>query len=420
MKREEVIRLFQAIGRASLESQLQNSHSGNMAVVFPDESGQPFLAITKTGTQKGDLGPGDIVFIDRRSQNLDEASSELVVHQAVLGLPGARASFHAHAKQLTLAVLLSLRLNRAASCFRLVDGPGNALLGGSLPLVKVERAYGSAELAREVARRLRTNKVAAVVGHGLFSRGASLLEAFFYAGIANFSGRVVRLLYRAKVKMAKWPPELKVNKPSCFFCPPASLEPLDEMVFFPPKTKVEKEIQKTRNRVFSSALAPFFIGSLSVREGKEVFYTERASTPAYIGGPLRRLPWVREPEGPEEYRWHWLILRRTDAVSVLRGHVAEAEAVAWDLLPAERGGDSSFEPVDVEGKFWQPRVPVLSPPVEAEKFLSTLQKEKAVIIRGGGVWTVGQSGLSEALHRLSSVRDSCFYYLGLKERPAEK
>lgn len=420
MKREDIIRVFQAIGRASLESQLQNSHSGNMARAFLNEAGQPSLAITKSGAQKGDLSPEDIIFIDPKKPYRGQASSELVVHRAILQLPGVRASFHAHAKQLTLAVLLTQGLKRSNSCFKLMDGPGNALFGRSLPLVKIEKAYGSTELAREVARRLQKNVVVAVVGHGIFSRGANLVEAFFYAGIANFSGQVVKLLYRARSLIDKWRHAPKVDETAYYFCPPDNLEAADELALFSPKTAAEKEIQKTRNRIFASALAPFFIGSLSLREGKDVFYTERASTPVYIGGPLNQLPWVREPGGPEEYRWHWMILRKTGAAAVLRGHIAEAEAVAWDLLSAERGAHDYFEPVDVEGKFWQPRVPVLAPPVEAERFLANLQKEKAVIIRGGGVWTVGQSGLSEALHRLSSVKDSCFYYLGLRERQTER
>ena len=50
---EELLRLFQAVGRASLLYDIQDSHSGNMAVRWTDERGDEQIVITATGSQKG-------------------------------------------------------------------------------------------------------------------------------------------------------------------------------------------------------------------------------------------------------------------------------------------------------------------------------------------------------------------------------
>lgn len=59
----EVVRLFQSIGRASLLGDIQNSHSGNMALKIRGAGGREVMAVTTSGSQKGDLEPGQICFL---------------------------------------------------------------------------------------------------------------------------------------------------------------------------------------------------------------------------------------------------------------------------------------------------------------------------------------------------------------------
>jgi len=409
-----LIHLFRKIGRASLAIGLQNSHSGNMACLFREPKGSLKLAITRSGSQKGDLEPDDILFIDMAGNRKKErgASSELVVHQKVLGLKGVGASFHAHARELTLMTLAFSKQKKKIKSFFPLDPLGLTYLI-SIPVISVKRAYGSPELARVVTSRLESFPVVAVHGHGLFSRGRTLMEAFFYAGLADFSARVWRLLESLKLpaeermeKERKWRGKL--------FSPPSPYQPDWErkIKLFLEKNKL-KEIDKTRNRLFLAQLSPFFTGSLSLREKEQIIYAFPASTPLEIKGPLNNFNLFSLPED-NEFFWHRLIYEKTSAVSIIRAFIAEAEALAWLFLTAD-GELRFFKPMDVEGRVLHPEVPVLAPPVEVAQFLKLLKKYELLIIRGGGVWAMSSLSLSQALHHLSSLKDSCHYFLGLKE-----
>jgi len=60
---EEVFRLFRSVGRASLLYDIQDSHSGNMAMRWRNEAGEEMVVITATGSQKGDLEPNQLCFL---------------------------------------------------------------------------------------------------------------------------------------------------------------------------------------------------------------------------------------------------------------------------------------------------------------------------------------------------------------------
>jgi ribulose-5-phosphate 4-epimerase/fuculose-1-phosphate aldolase len=82
---EEILRLFQSIGRASLLYDIQDSHSGNMAVKWTDRSGREKIVITATGSQKGDLDRSQICFHtpSETDNGYYKASSETDVHALI-------------------------------------------------------------------------------------------------------------------------------------------------------------------------------------------------------------------------------------------------------------------------------------------------------------------------------------------------
>ena len=49
---QDLIHLFQTVGRASLLYDIQDSHCGNMVMRWKDEKGKEKMAITATGSQK--------------------------------------------------------------------------------------------------------------------------------------------------------------------------------------------------------------------------------------------------------------------------------------------------------------------------------------------------------------------------------
>ena len=104
---EEVLRLFQTVGRASLLYDIQDSHSGNMAIRHRDEAGNEWIVITSTGSQKGDLEPSHICFLSPGETDFGyyKASSETDIHARILALEGVAASIHAHTKEITVVPL---------------------------------------------------------------------------------------------------------------------------------------------------------------------------------------------------------------------------------------------------------------------------------------------------------------------------
>mgnify|MGYP001134406711 CR=1 FL=1 len=103
----KILRLFQSIGRASLLYDIQDSHSGNMAVKVRTSGGEDQIFITATGSQKGDLEPEQICCLSATETDYGyyKASSETDIHARILALPGAGASMHAHTKDLAIATL---------------------------------------------------------------------------------------------------------------------------------------------------------------------------------------------------------------------------------------------------------------------------------------------------------------------------
>src|SRR5512136_563526 len=104
---EDLFREFQALGRASLLYDIQDSHSGNMALRRTNERGEDEIVITATGSQKGDLEPSQICFLSATETDYGyyKASSETDIHQRILNIEGVRASMHAHTKDLAIATL---------------------------------------------------------------------------------------------------------------------------------------------------------------------------------------------------------------------------------------------------------------------------------------------------------------------------
>lgn len=420
MRKVDLISLFQKIGRASLEAGLQNTHSGNMAYLRGRKEGYPFeVVITKSGSQKGDLEAKDILFLKLPEKSSPQASSELVVHLAILNLEKVRASFHAHAKEVILMTLTLAKKRRKKICLFPLDPLGLVYLR-SIPIIKVKKPYGSPELARAVAQQLHQYPVVAVCGHGLFSRGQTLSEAFFYAQLADFSANILRHFMLIKGQLDQ-EGSLIAKRKSLLFCPPPPYDHHWEEINWSKRSQKKillaktelKELTRIRNRLFQARLSPFFTGSLSWKHHQKMIFIFPASTPFYIEIPIVHFDSFSEAMR-EEYFWHQLIYERTSASAVIRAFILEAEIVAWALV-SPRKKINYFQPIDVEGQVLHPRVPLLEPPVEAKDFIHLLNEYQVIIIRGGGVWALSPFSLSKALHHLSSLKDSLNYYLELKK-----
>ena len=149
---EEIFRLFQAVGRASLLADIQDSHSGNMAVKVKGEDGSDVIVITAAGSQKGDLEPEQICFLSATETDYGyyKASSETDIHQRILRLPGVGASMHAHTKELAIATLDDEPKPARPPDFVPIDPLGRHVLGERVAVDWFAVPSGSPEMAETV------------------------------------------------------------------------------------------------------------------------------------------------------------------------------------------------------------------------------------------------------------------------------
>jgi ribulose-5-phosphate 4-epimerase/fuculose-1-phosphate aldolase len=135
---EEVLRLFQSVGRASLLYDIQDSHSGNMAIRHRDEAGNDWIVITSTGSQKGDLEPSHICFLspDETDFGYYKASSETDIHARILALDGVAASIHAHTKEIAIVTLDDAAKPNQPAPFITISAASSRLIGWPSPAVR--------------------------------------------------------------------------------------------------------------------------------------------------------------------------------------------------------------------------------------------------------------------------------------------
>lgn len=415
----EILRLFQTVGRASLLYDVQDSHSGNMAIRHRDEAGNEWIVITATGSQKGDLDASQICFLSPTETDFGyyKASSETDIHARILALEGVRASIHAHTREITIVTLDDQQKPNQPAPFIPVDPLGTFHLGGIVPVDWIAVPSGSPEMARIIPERLARHPATVIQTHGTFARGRTLKEAFFHACIANNSGYIVRLLQhlgadvdglRKKIPAA---PREAFSHPA----PPYTIDD-DDCCDFPDETEILHEFRKAGARIFESRLSPFHTGSMSVRGVNTMLYAAKASMPREIGGPLRKVSLSRGADDIPELRIHKQIYEESDFQTILHCYVPEAEATAHFIYPGEDEPISRVVPIDAEGSFIHLAIPVVPPKTEVQELVRLLHDYKVVIVRGGGVWAVGAQSLSEALHHPSSLRDICLYRIGAFER----
>jgi len=415
----DILRLFQSIGRASLLYDIQDSHSGNMAVKVRDESGSDRIVITAAGSQKGDLDPEQICFLSATETDYGyyKASSETDIHQRILSLPGAGASMHAHTKDLAIATLDDSPKPAQPPDFIPIDPLARHALGGSVPVDWFAVPSGSPEMAERVPQRLAVHPATTIHGHGTFVRGRTLKEAFFLLCIANNAGQVVNDARRLKVDVERLRKNIAAD-PESFFrhVPDPYVVEDDEACDFPEETEILREFGKAGVRIFESRLSPFHTGSMSVRGVGDLLYAAKASTPRELPGPLRRKSLRPDAADSPELSVHKTIYSETDFQTVMHCFVPEAEAHAYFRYPGEDGPADRIVPVDAEGGFQYLVIPVLPPAVDRETLIRSLHDYKVAVVRGGGVWAVGHQSLSEVLHHPSSLREICLYRIGAVER----
>jgi len=416
---EDLIHLFQTVGRASLLYDIQDSHCGNMVMRWKDEDGKERMAITATGSQKGDLEPEHICFPSLTETDFGyyKASSESDIHAKILALDGVNASMHCHTKDLIIDTLDDDKKPNQPEAFYPTDPLGYYHLEGAIPVDWFALPSGSPQMVKIIPERLSRHPVTLVQAHGAFSRGRTLKEAFFLQCVANNSGYITRTLKKMNVDIEDLRKKIKLDPQAQFSYPPDEyLIEDDDTCKFPEEEELVKEFHKTGARIFESRLSPFHSGTISIRGVNAMFYAPKASMPREIGGPLLEMPLHLEKDDPEELKIHKTIYAETHFQTVCHCWVPEAEAHAHFRYPGETQALERIIPIDAEGSYLYLVIPVIPAQHNTDRFLQLLHDYKVVVVKGGGVWGVGSQSLSEVLHHPSSVREICLYRIGAYER----
>jgi L-fuculose-phosphate aldolase len=162
-----VYEMFRDIGRDMYLHNLISSHGGNISVRFGDR-----VIIKRRGAMLGNLKPHDLIEtgLEKNDSGVALASTELIVHRAIYKATPALAVVHAHPRR---AIAFSLSRDEIIP----IDNEGSYLLK-KVPVVSVEFASGSRQMADTIAEALVSYKIVMMRGHGSFSTGQTLDEAF--------------------------------------------------------------------------------------------------------------------------------------------------------------------------------------------------------------------------------------------------
>lgn len=174
---------------------LTSSHGGNMSVRMGDR-----IIITRTGSMLGHLEQYDLIEtgMEQNDSGIMLASTEVVVHREIYQNTSALAVVHCHPPH---AVALSLLEEDAIIP---IDNEGSYLLR-KIPIIQAEFTAGSKDVARLASQTLREYKIVILRGHGVFSTGPVLEEAYEWCSVLEESAKVIyihRMLQLAQVGIA--------------------------------------------------------------------------------------------------------------------------------------------------------------------------------------------------------------------------
>ena len=177
---DELLPQFQKFGHFLRERGFNSAASGNISV----RRGS-MMYITRRGSLKGDLQPGDIVetSIEKDDSGILISSTETYVHRNILRQTPALATMHCHPPfTVVVSMYYTMKLNQ--DFIVPIDVEGNYLLK-KIPIITLKDPTGSKEMEEEVAKALENYNIMILNGHGVFSRGPNLAEAYNWITIVE-------------------------------------------------------------------------------------------------------------------------------------------------------------------------------------------------------------------------------------------
>ena len=181
---------FKYIGRDLFLRGLVSSHGGNMSTRHGDK-----LLITRHGAMLGRLTQSDLVEVSLEDKDTPatEPSFDLPTHRAIYRATGAQAILHAHpAHALALSMLEDEMI--------LVELEASYLLK-RIPVLKLKFSEDYTQEAQiGIPQALQDHLIVMVRGHGSYSVGTTLEDAYRWTSTLEENCRIVYLMgsFRAR------------------------------------------------------------------------------------------------------------------------------------------------------------------------------------------------------------------------------
>lgn len=183
-----ILSQFRAVGRDLFARGLVSSHSGNMSLRLGDR-----IIITRRGSQLGSLEEQDLIEtgIFKNDRLTPLASIELPVHRAIYQHTPALAIVHAHPPH---AVALSMTENEIV-----IEDAEDELSGiGCVPVVGRNMNFRPGEASDLISQELKEHRAVLIDGHGSFTCGQLLEEAYRYTAALEERCQVLWLVKTLK------------------------------------------------------------------------------------------------------------------------------------------------------------------------------------------------------------------------------
>jgi len=174
---------FIKVGQKLQQEGLIHSTAGNISIRKGD-----FIYITRSGSSLGELKFNDIVKVNLKDTKKDkDASVEVNVHRAIYNYnPEICAVVHAHP-------IYSIVLSFENEVIKPIDIEGEFYLKEVPVIYWCKDTIGSECVESTMPSLISKHKVVVVKGHGAFSSGKTLEEAFCLVSVLESSCKIIFL-----------------------------------------------------------------------------------------------------------------------------------------------------------------------------------------------------------------------------------
>jgi len=429
---------FRMVGDAIRRVNGNNTHSGNLSMIDPQDPGRFYT--TATGSQVGALIPRDIVPVSFTDVSWGDgrASTESNIHRKVLSLPGINACIHCHHvlstvmsfdnrdTQLFLKYVGEDPQGNQEFIFQPVDIHGASLIG-AVKTGTYKQPVGSMEMENRIPRYLADAPMTLVKGHGPFTRGASLEECLLHLSVFESSATLALNLARRGVRLR--PIQNKIADQGLDSIFPAY--PRKKGASLPAGSEVKdestiREFAHWLAYIYDMMIGAFGTGSMSRKvTAEEMIFCPMSAVPAGMDFRLIRTPTEVKEEDDFEIMLHKLVYTNTNYTTCILASNPLATAEGMAILAGKFGmeallGESPdipytrenhpvVPPIDAEAIYLNPRLGLvdthqLNHRSPGNPILNMLRWHKGCcVIAGVGVIATGDTTLEQAAHSVASA-----------------